>query len=678
MRDRRTQLLVLALAAATVLVYAGVLTSGFVAFDDDIYVTERPEVAAGLTREGWKWAWTSFQGANWFPLTRLSWLLDAQLFGLSASAFHATSLLLHLANALLLFEALRRLTRDPWPSAFAAALFALHPLHVESVAWISARKDVLSGFFFGLALLLHERRARSQAPRAWAVALFVTLGLGLLAKPMLVTLPCVLLLLDFWPLRRLGGERLRPVIVEKLPLFALAAAASVATLAAQRAGGAVQDLELFPLWMRVEAALDAYLAYLWKFFWPFDLAVFYPHPRGSVAVWRSGLALAVLLAASAAAWLARRRHPYLLVGWLWFAGMLVPVIGLVQVGQAALADRYSYLPLTGLAVAMAWGAKSLAAGRPVLVRTFAVGALVWLAVLGLATQAQVRTWRDTEALFRHALRVTERNHVAHINLAVALAGERRLEEAEAQLDVALALESRSAVAWGLRGETRLALDRSAAAAADLREALLREPDSVRWRLGLGRAQAADDPDAAAASLRAALALAPDDPAAHVYLAALLADTGEAGEAIAHYRRALADPLALGAALGRPGAARVHAGLGGLLAASGDAAAAARHYRACLALGSRDVAVLNDLAWFLATGAVSGSEDAAALAQEAVERSGGGDPGVLDTLATAQAAAGRAEAARATARRALALARAQGRVALARSIEVRFPGAVLDP
>lgn len=678
MGDRRVPLLALALVAVTALVYAGVLTSGFLAFDDDIYVTERPEVAGGLTLQGWKWAWTSFQGANWFPLTRLSWQLDAQLFGLSATAFHATSLLLHLANALLLFEALRRLTRDPWPSAFAAALFALHPLHVESVAWISARKDVVSGFCFGLALLLHERRVRGRDPRGWAAALFVTLGLGLLAKPMLVTVPCVLLLLDYWPLRRLGEGRLRPVVIEKLPLLALAAVASVVTLAAQRAGGAVQDLEAVPLWMRLEAALDAYLVYLWKFVWPFDLAAFYPHPRGSVPLWRSGLGLAVLLGASAATWLGRRRHPYLLVGWLWFAGMLVPVIGLVQVGQAGLADRYSYLPLTGLAVAMAWGARSLAVGRPALARAFVAGALAWLAVLGLATRAQVRTWRDTETLFRHALRVTERNHVAHINLAVALAGARRLEEAEAQLDEALALEPRSAVAWGLRGETRLALERPAAAGADLREALLREPGSVRWRVGLGRAQADDDPAAAAAALRAALALAPDDPAAHAYLAALLAGTGEAGTAIVHYRRALAAPLALRAALGRPGAAQVHAGLGGLLAAGGDAVAAARHYRACLALGSRDVAVLNDLAWFLATGAVSGSEDAVALAQEAVERSSGADPSVLDTLATAQAAADRGEAARATARRALALARAQGRVALARSIEVRFPGAVYDP
>lgn len=672
MGARRDLLLALALVGVTAVFYAAVLDNGFVAFDDDIYVTERPEVVAGLSPGGWTWAWTTLQGANWFPITRLSWMLDAHFFGLNARAFHATSLLFHLVNVLLLFEALRRLTRDPWPSALAAALFALHPLHVESVAWIAARKDVLSGFFFALALLLHERRARSQTPAVWAVALFLTLGLGLLAKPMLVTLPFVLLLLDFWPLGRLGRRRLRPLIVEKLPLFALVAAVSVATLVAQRAGGALEGLEWVPLWMRVEAAIDAYLVYLQRFFWPSDLAVFYPHPRGSVPLARTVVAVAVLLVVSTVAWRFRRSQPYLLVGWLWFVGMLVPVIGLVQVGQAALADRYTYLPQTGLALAVVWGAKSLAAQRPVLKRVFVISAVVWLVLLGLATRAQVRIWNDTETLFRHAMRVTEPNHLTRTNLGVALARQHRLEEAEEQFDHALALDSRPAVAWGLRGETRLALALHEQAAADLREALRREPDSVRWRVGLGRAQAAEEPDTAAATFRAALKMEPANPEAHVYLATVLAASGEAGPAIGHYRRALEDPVALGVALGPPGVARVHALLGALLSSGGDPVGAADEYRASLALGFRDPAVLNDLAWFLATGAVSGDEDAIALAEEAVEWTGGEDPSALDTLATAQAAAGRAGEARATARRALLLARAQGRRTLARAIESRFP------
>lgn len=671
----RDLLIAAAIATATVLVYAGVLSSEFVVYDDDLYVTQRPEVVAGLTAEGWGWAWSTFQGANWFPLTRLSWMLDAQLFGMSPSAFHATSLLLHLVNALLLFVALRRLTGDPWPSAFAAAIFALHPLHVESVAWVSARKDVLSGFFFTIALLLYERQARAADPRVWAVALFMTLGLGLLAKPMLVTLPFLLLLLDYWPLGRLGKPGVRRAVLEKLPLFALATAASVATLIAQSAAGAVQDLDWIPLWMRVEAALDAYLVYLWKFFWPSDLAVFYPHPLGTLPWTRVALAGAVFLSASTAAWHFRRGHPYLLVGWLWFVGMLVPVIGFVQVGQAALADRYTYLPQTGLAIAVAWGGRRLAAGRPALVRGLAVLAVAWLAGLCVATHAQVRTWANSEALFRHALGVTGPNHVAHTNLAVALASEGRLEEAEEELSAALALDSLPAVTWGLRGETRLALGRDSEAGQDMQEALRREPGSVRWSIGLGRARAMEDAEAAAASFRSALAVEPEQPEANVYLAALLSTAGETPTAIFHYRRALADPVALRLALGRVGAARVHARLGALLAAAGDPVAAAREYRESLALGVREAAVLNDLAWFLVTGAVTGDEDPVALAEEAVERSGGEDPGVLDTLATAQAAAGRVAEARETARRALVLARAQGRSTLAGAIESRFPDAV---
>lgn len=672
MRASRDLLIVASLAVATLLVYVGVLGSEFVAYDDDLYVTQRPEIAAGLTAEGWGWAWTTFQGANWFPLTRLSWMLDAELFGMSPGAFHATSLCLHLANALLLFAALRRLTRDPWPSAFAAAVFALHPLHVESVAWVAARKDVLSGFFFAVALLLYERQARAANPRGWAVALFVTLALGLLAKPMLVTLPFLLLLLDYWPLGRLAEPGLRRAVLEKLPLFALAAAASAATLFAQSAGGAVQDLDRIPFWMRLEAASDAYLVYLWKFFWPSDLAVFYPHPRGTVPGLRVAWGIALFFSASAAAWHFRRGHPYLLVGWLWFVGMLVPVIGLVQVGQAAFADRYTYLPQTGLAIAVAWGGCRLAAGRPTRVRALAVLALAWLAGLCLATQAQVRTWANSESLFRHALRVAGPNHVAHTNLGVALAVQNRPEEAEEELSAALALDPRPAVTWGLRGETRLALGRESEAGDDLAAALRREPGSVRWSIGLGRARASEDPSAAAASFRAALAVDPDQPAANAYLGVLLSAAGEAPAAIRHYRRATGQAVALRLALGDTGAARVHAQLGALLAASGDPVAAAEQYRASLALGVRETAVLNDLAWFLATGAVAGNEDPVALAQEAVEGTRGQDPGVLDTLATAQAAAGRVAEARETARRALTLARAQGRLALVDAIESRFP------
>ena len=405
--DRRRLLLVaVLLAAATAAAYLPLLGNDFVNYDDDLYILDSPPIGAGLTADGFRWAFTSFQGANWFPLTRLSWLLDAQLFGLDARAFHATSLLLHVAGAVSLLLAFAGLTGALWPSAFVAAVFALHPLHVESVAWAAARKDVLSGLFWALTLLAYARRARRGPSFPRAAALFAALALGLLAKPVLVTLPCVLLLLDVWPLRRLGpgtgdgtSGRLRRAVVEKLPLFALVAVSSAVTLAAQRAGGAVQALDRYPLLTRLENALNAYPAYVAKAFWPSRLSVFYPHPHGAMPGWRTALSALLLVAVSA--WVIRelRRRPYLAVGWFWFVGTLLPVIGLVQVGQAAMADRYTYVSLTGLAVMVAWGARDALGGRRLLRLSAASLALLVLVALAVATWQQARIWRSSATLF---------------------------------------------------------------------------------------------------------------------------------------------------------------------------------------------------------------------------------------------------------------------------------------
>ena len=309
MPDRRPLLVALALAVVTAAAYGPALGNDFVNYDDDLYITERPEVRAGLTREGLAWAFTSFQGANWFPLTRLSWMLDAELFGVEAAAFHATSLALHLLGTLLLFLAMRRMSGDLWPSAFVAAVFALHPLHVESVAWAAARKDVVSGVFFMLALLAHERRARAGRPRGWGALVFAAMALGLMAKPMLVTLPFVLLLLDGWPLRRLEGAQRRRAVLEKLPLLALAAAVSAVTVVAQGAGGALQSAERYPLALRLANALDATAVYLGKAVWPTGLAVFYPYPHGGIPLWRSAVVAALLVGITAVALRERRRRP---------------------------------------------------------------------------------------------------------------------------------------------------------------------------------------------------------------------------------------------------------------------------------------------------------------------------------------------------------------------------------
>jgi tetratricopeptide (TPR) repeat protein len=708
--DRRPLLLALLLAAVTVAAYWPALTSGFVNYDDDIYVTERPEVRAGLTREGVAWAFTSFQGANWFPLTRLSWMLDAELFGLDPGAFHATSLALHVANALLLFMALLRLSGDPWPSAFAAGVFALHPLHVESVAWASTRKDVVSGAFFMLALLAHERCARSDRRRAWRSALFALLALGLMAKPMLVTLPCVLLLLDYWPLGRLRRrEELRGALVEKLPLFALAALACGVTLVAQRTGGALQALERYPLLMRIENALDAYAVYVAKAFWPSGLAVFYPHAQGGLPLWR--VAIGALLLIGVSAWVLRglRGRPYLAVGWLWFLGTLVPVSGLVQVGQAARADRYTYLPLIGLSIMVAWGARELAAWRPALALGVRRAGILALAALAVTASLQVRTWRDSTSLFEHALRVTKRNHVAHINLGLVLGRVGRFEEAEKHLTMAIAIAPASPKARGIRGEVRMAQGRHSDAGSDLRAALRLEPQSARWEIGLGRILAeAGQLRPAEAAFRRVLTREPERADAHALLGTTLVRRGRSEEAIASYRRALALEPSLRRALGVEGLAHVHGQLAAALASRGERDAAlgqlerairlapeeadfyksqaallgrlgreseaAAAYREALRLGDRSPEVLNNLAWLLAAARDPGlhsPHEAVGLAREAAELTKNADPSVLDTLAAAYAAAGQRNAAIEAARRALALAEAQDRPALARSIRERL-------
>jgi tetratricopeptide (TPR) repeat protein len=707
---RRLLLLTLLLAAVTIAVYWPALTSGFVNYDDDIYVSERPEVGAGLSYEGVAWAFTSFQGANWFPLTRLSWMLDAEIFGLDPGGFHATSLALHVANALLLFLALLRLSGNPWPSAFAAGVFALHPLHVESVAWVSTRKDVLSGTFFMLALLAHERCARSDRRRVWLALLFALLALGLMAKPMLVTLPCVLILLDYWPLGRLRRrEELRGALVEKLPLFVLAALASGVTLAAQRAGGALQALERYPLAVRVENALDAYAVYVAKAFWPSGLAVFYPHAHGGLPFWR--VAIGALLLIGVSAWVLRelRRRPYLAVGWFWFIGTLVPVSGLVQVGQAARADRYTYLPLIGLSIMLAWGVRELVARRPVLALGARRAGVLALAALAVTAGLQVRTWRNSTSLFEHALRVTQRNHVAHINLGLVLGRAGRFEQAEEHLTKAIAIVPASAKARGIRGEVRMAQERNREASGDLRAALRLEPQSARWEMGLARVLAKEGRlEAAEAAFRRVLAREPERGDAHALLGATLARRGRSEEAMASYRRALALEPSLRRALGAKGLARVHGQLAAVLASRGEPEAAlvqleraihlapgesdfytsrgallgglgreseaAAAYREALRLGARSPEVLNNLAWLLAAARDPGlrsPREAVGLAREAAELTGNADPSVLDTLAAAHAAAGQHDAAIEAARRALALAEAQGRSELARAIRERL-------
>ncbi len=420
-----------ALALLTLAAWLPALRNGFVNLDDPYYVTAQPHVLPGITRAGLAWAWTAKVASNWHPLTMLSHMLDCQLFGLDPAGHHATSLLLHLANVLLLFAVLWRMTGAAGRSAAVAALFAVHPTHVESVAWVAERKDVLSALFWLLAMGAWERYARAPSiGRYLLVALLM--ALGLMAKPMVVTLPFALLLLDVWPLGRLqlGWKRLT---IEKIPLLALSAASSLITLRYQQTS--LAPLGVVPWSLRAANALVSYAAYLGKLFLPRHLAVFYPIPL-AIPAWKvAGAALLLTALTALAVWRARR-EPWLLVGWLWFLGTLVPVIGLVQVGRQAMADRYTYIPSIGLFLAVVWSLAELGKAHRA-----ALAATAGIVILALAaiTWTQIGYWSDSATLFRHALAATgDDNYLAHIGLGKALMGEKDWDGAAAQFRAVLA------------------------------------------------------------------------------------------------------------------------------------------------------------------------------------------------------------------------------------------------
>jgi tetratricopeptide (TPR) repeat protein len=434
---RRPAALVAAgLVALTVAVYLPVRRHAFIGYDDIPYVTGNPMVQQGPTAESLRWAFTAFTWGNWHPLTWVSHMVDVRLFGSWAGGHHLTSLALHAANAALLFLALRRMTGALWPSAAAAALFAVHPLRVESVAWVAERKDVLSALFWMLALLAWAGYVRRPRPARY-LAVAAALAAALLAKPMAVTLPFVLLLLDFWPLGRWrrpaagapGAPAPLLLALEKVPLLLLAGASSVVTLLAQHSGHAVRSFDQYSVGLRVANALVAYVRYLGMTVRPVDLILF--HPYAPVPAWEAALAAAALLAASALAVLAARSRPFLLTGWLWYLGTLVPVIGLVQVGGQALADRYTYLPLVGVFVAASWGAAGLARRGPAARGTVAAAAAAAIAACALLTRAQLAHWRDDATMYRHILAVDPSNYLALNNLGSELLKQGREQDAGA-------------------------------------------------------------------------------------------------------------------------------------------------------------------------------------------------------------------------------------------------------
>jgi Tfp pilus assembly protein PilF len=535
------------------------LSNEFVSYDDYSYVTENHHVQAGITLSSLAWAFGTFSQANWHPLTWLSHMLDFQFYGLHPAGHHATSVLLHGLNSVLLFGLLRLITGASWRSFFVAAFFSVHPLHVESVAWVSERKDVLSGTFFMLTLLAYVRYARvndskSAAGRAWYWGSVVACAAGLMCKPMLVTVPFVLVLIEYWPLERLPGSLVtgRPggsspnsnarnsdgssVWFEKIPFLVLSVSSSIITVFAQRSGGTVAVTDALPVVIRLENALVAWCRYLGKIFWPMDLAVFYPYPTHwqPLTIWIAALLLASLTGCVFV--LFRRRYP--VTGWLWFLGMLVPVIGLVQVGGQSMADRYAYLPSTGIFVACVWGFGELSRERgmlgPLLV---GVGAVLVMISAGLCRQ-QAGYWKNTETLFTHALKVTQGNYVAYASLGnYELREKNQPARAVGFLEKAVAFKPDFAEAYNNLGYALYLSGRIDEARIRFQQAIEQGYDLAHVSLGVIFASRGKI-DEALQEFEIAVRLHPDSAEAQSNLGVALHAFGRREEAEQHLRRAL--------------------------------------------------------------------------------------------------------------------------------------------
>jgi len=575
----RVRIACLVLAVVTLVLYIPITHHPFVNYDDDRYVTDNPHVRQGLTAATVKWALTSTEQANWHPLTWMSHALDCSLYRLNAGGHHFNSLLWHVVNVLLLFLFLVRFTERFGPSFFVAALFALHPIEVESVAWVAERKNVLCTTFFLLALLAYGWYARKPDWKRY-LAMLLLFAMGLAAKPMVITLPFVLLLLDYWPLRRVGDSDsgIHPaswpkLILEKVPLLVLSAGSALVTMGAQQSGGAVRSVTEFSFVLRLENAICSYAMYLWKMVWPLRLAPLYPHPGSSLAAWQ--VAMAVLVLITITAFVIRfRSHRCLLVGWLWFLGTLVPVIGLVQVGEAAMADRYAYIPLIGIFIMIAFGvAESVEASK--FRRQLAITGGMILLALAVLSWRQIGYWRNSVELWTHALAVTQNNFVAEDNLGGALILEDKEEEAHAHFEAAARINPhdpmsrsnlgayfqthnrlREAIAeyegvvsltsdpallaqcYANMGAAHRTLGEDEQAHLDFAQALRLNPNQFNAWIGMGiLAEKRGELGEAITDLSHSVKLQPTAEA-YFHLGSLLAQMGHAPEAIGAYREAL--------------------------------------------------------------------------------------------------------------------------------------------
>ena len=495
----RLPLALILISLVTVVVYWPVLHNGFIDYDDDAYVTMNRMVRQGITLNGFIWSFSSFHAGNWHPLTWISHMLDIQLFGLNPLGHHAVSLTLHLANSLLLCGILHRLTNHLGRSSFVALLFALHPLHVESVVWIAERKDLLSTFFWLLTTLAYAHFTRKRSLSRYLIVLLL-FTLGLLAKQMLVTLPLILLLMDYWPLNRFApryGENtairvgMKSLLAEKIPLLLISAAAALLTVRAQDSAGALAHGEGSVILLHAGNALISYVSYLGEMIRPVDLAIFYPFEPSLVTPPRVAGAAALLTAITCFVIRQRQCRPYLLFGWFWYLLTLLPVIGFIKVGSQAMADRYTYIPLIGLFVATAWGGGELAGRWRHGVRAATAGAAVILALLSFQTVTQIRYWRNSFDLYSHALEVVERNWLAHNNLAVLLAQQNRQEEAIRHFQESLRIYPNQAEGFKNIGNVYQSVGRTQEALEAFHDAVRINPDDPEGHFRLGYAYLMD-------------------------------------------------------------------------------------------------------------------------------------------------------------------------------------------
>jgi protein O-mannosyl-transferase len=582
----QTLLVCLLLTIAVLISYNPVTNNRFLRYDDDRYISENPQVKSGVTWATVKWAFTTYAVANWHPLTWLSHALDCELFGLKPAGHHYMSVLLHAITTVLLFLLLQSATGFRGRSLMVAALFALHPINVESVAWVAERKNVLSMLFFLLALYAYEWYARRPGLGRYA-AVASCFALALLSKPQVITFPFLLLLWDYWPLCRVGGSdsfaasergqnllgwRSAWLVLEKLPLLLLSAASAVVTMKAQQAGGAVKNFSEYSVLLRLETAVISYVRYLGKAFWPSKLVALYPHPEKLYPAWQAGAAAFLLILVTA--WvLHRREQRYLLVGWFWFLGTLVPMIGLVQVGVQAMADRYAYLPFIGLFLMVTWLVGDWAAARKIPIKVLAVPAVACLFTLGMLSHRQVSYWHDTESFWLRTLSLTHGNYVAEANLGEFLYSQGRSDEAAAHFHAALAIRPEGqmanlnlgayedrrgnlaaaiehyqmvidhagdigmrSTAWGSLGFVYRQMGQSTKAEQCFETAVQLAPERTRAMIGLGLvAQDKGDLAEAVRWYSRAVALQPGDVAS-LLLAQALQHDGHAGDAQAIYQR----------------------------------------------------------------------------------------------------------------------------------------------